>query len=598
MPPHISFRTLQFNVLADGLGLLQRDNPYNRKQYSFLSKVSDEHLSWEYRKLRVMVNISIQLIPHFLLNGSPAFHVNFSSTQGEITQYSPDIITMQEVDHYDDFFRPELKRLGYVGLFAPKPLSACLVVSNSSDGCAIFVKENKFRMISSESLTLALTRAKMDDEGDLNEEDIYIRAQNQVALIAVMEFIPNKKQKDARLQLKDPPLLIVSTTHLKSSRTATAERYRQKEITVVLDRMEQVKKALMSPNRPEPAILLSGSFNAVPESYGGYSPLTYRALKSHSLGLRSVYNEDLLNLPADSTISGGDIYTTWKIKAKPGGEEVETKRYSDYIFYAPFKKFEIAGIKRLAVPLAAVPQQALVASSLINSAGKSVPTLASMSLRYFLRTIVYLLSFVIVSAAIVESSLAPDEKLTVFFVAIVGIVFTEQSAMIFLDKKVEKGETNSNADKKSASSSVMPLSTWGQSIKKMIDMNVKQGGNVSWRRGGLNGRNIFVMDDIDKDNGPVDSKDVLYVTNAKPLLQPEGVLDIYSEEEIGTNGVPSAMYPSDHLAISANFKLSWETSDTPRAVDSDGNVFILEKENWVPMRLRNYGFNRERKRTI
>ena len=55
MPPHISFRTLQFNVLADGLGLLQRNSPNNTKQHSFLSKVSDEHLSWEYRKLRLMV---------------------------------------------------------------------------------------------------------------------------------------------------------------------------------------------------------------------------------------------------------------------------------------------------------------------------------------------------------------------------------------------------------------------------------------------------------------------------------------------------------------------------------------------------------------
>ena len=160
----------------------------------------------------------------------PSFLLIFACCQGEITQYSPDIITMQEVDHYDDFFRPELRRLGYLGLFAPKPLSACLVVSNSSDGCAIFVRESKFRMISSESLTLALTRAKMDDEGDLNEEDIYIRAQNQVALIAVLEFIPNPRQQGARMQLKDPPLLIVSTTHLKSSRSATAERYRQKEI--------------------------------------------------------------------------------------------------------------------------------------------------------------------------------------------------------------------------------------------------------------------------------------------------------------------------------------------------------------------------------
>ncbi len=506
---------------------------------------------------------------------------------------------MQEVDHYDDFFRPQLRELGYVGLFAPKPLSACLVVSNSSDGCAIFVKESKFRMISSESLTLALTKAKMDDEGDLNEEDIYIRAQNQVALIAVLEFIPNQRQKDSRVQLKDPPLLIVSTTHLKSSRSATAERYRQKEINVVLDRMEQVKKNLMmSPNRPEPAILLSGSFNAVPESYGGYAPLTYRSLKSHSLGLRSVYTEDFLNLPADSTISGSDIYTTWKIKANPDGQEVETKRYSDYIFYAPFKKFEIAGLKSFAVPMAAVPQQALVAGSLINSAGKSVPSLASMSLRYFLRTVVYLLTFVVISAAIVESSLAPEEKLSVLLVAIGGIVFTEQSAIALLENNSEK-ENMEYDEKVTSTTPEMPLSSLGQSIKKIIDMNVRQGGDLSWRKGGLNDRNIYAIDDVDgndADAGSSRDRDVLYMTNAKPLLQPEGVLDIYSDEEVGSNGIPSAMYPSDHLAISANFQLNWETSDTPRAIDSEGNVFILEKESWVPMRLRNYGFNRERKR--
>ena len=108
-------------------------------------------------------------------------------------QYQPDIITMQEVDHYDDFFLPELRRFGLVGMFAPKPLSSCLVVSNSSDGCAIFVNEEKFRVVSTESITLALTKAELRDGGELNEEDIYIRAQNQVALIAVVEFLPSAR---------------------------------------------------------------------------------------------------------------------------------------------------------------------------------------------------------------------------------------------------------------------------------------------------------------------------------------------------------------------------------------------------------------------
>lgn len=43
-----------------------------------------------------------------------------------------------------------------------------------------------------------------------------------------------------------------------------------------------------------------------------FDPLTYRAVKDHPLGLRSVYNEDLplsLVKPAMK-----DIYTTWKAR--------------------------------------------------------------------------------------------------------------------------------------------------------------------------------------------------------------------------------------------------------------------------------------------
>merc|ERR1719464_1052793 len=35
-------------------------------------------------------------------------------------QADPDILCLQEVDHFDDFFEPELRRRGYTGYFAPK----------------------------------------------------------------------------------------------------------------------------------------------------------------------------------------------------------------------------------------------------------------------------------------------------------------------------------------------------------------------------------------------------------------------------------------------------------------------------------------------
>ena len=46
----------------------------------------------------------------------------------EISQYDADIVTLQECDHYNDFFRPKMAELGYIGCFASKPTSGCLEV--------------------------------------------------------------------------------------------------------------------------------------------------------------------------------------------------------------------------------------------------------------------------------------------------------------------------------------------------------------------------------------------------------------------------------------------------------------------------------------
>ncbi len=79
--------------------------------------------------------------------------------------------------------------MGYVGYFAPKPTSACLEVSSNGDGCALFVKSKKLRVVSCETKTLALSKAELTDSGELQEDEKSIRAQNQVGLIAVCELV-------------------------------------------------------------------------------------------------------------------------------------------------------------------------------------------------------------------------------------------------------------------------------------------------------------------------------------------------------------------------------------------------------------------------
>ena len=111
-----NLRVIQLNMLADGLSGLRTD-------LGAFSRAKADDLQWDNRKKQ-------------LLN--------------ELVQYKPDLITLQECDHYYDFFLPELTSMGYDGLFAPKPSSACLEVSENSDGCAIFLKRNKFRVVSTQ----------------------------------------------------------------------------------------------------------------------------------------------------------------------------------------------------------------------------------------------------------------------------------------------------------------------------------------------------------------------------------------------------------------------------------------------------------------
>ena len=111
-----NLRVQQFNVLADGLSGLRAD-------LGGFSRAGADVLSWEHRKWKIL---------------------------NELLVFKPDVITLQECDHYDDFFLPELIKHGYDGTFAPKPSSACLQVSNRSDGCAIFVHTDTLRFASVE----------------------------------------------------------------------------------------------------------------------------------------------------------------------------------------------------------------------------------------------------------------------------------------------------------------------------------------------------------------------------------------------------------------------------------------------------------------
>jgi len=295
---HGNLRVLQFNILADGLFGLRDD-------LGAFSRTQKEDVSWSRRKIQLL---------------------------HEITQYNPDIITLQECDHYYDTFLPELAAKGYDGLFAPKPASACLEVSDNFDGCAIFVNRNKLRIVSSETITFALSKADLaiNSEGEVsnNVDDTKVKAQNQVGIIAV-----------CRLLTGGPPI-IVATTHLTAAKNAMGEVYRYVEIMQLLNGIEKaIKNLSMSDKTSTPAILLTGDLNAAPTESTGYTPKAYSAVKSHPFDLRSVMNDDYEPLVIQKNLDNKDkVWTTWKARRKHGVESV-TKHCIDYILYnSPVEK--------------------------------------------------------------------------------------------------------------------------------------------------------------------------------------------------------------------------------------------------------------------
>jgi hypothetical protein len=69
----------------------------------------------------------------------------------EIVSHSPDLLSVQEMDHFPDFFLPALSHFGYDGVFQPKQGSPCLSFGHHSDGVGVFWKRSLFSLAADHS---------------------------------------------------------------------------------------------------------------------------------------------------------------------------------------------------------------------------------------------------------------------------------------------------------------------------------------------------------------------------------------------------------------------------------------------------------------
>ncbi|XP_078394791.1 nocturnin-like isoform X1 [Cetorhinus maximus] len=239
-------KVLQWNILAQALGEW-KDN---------FIKCPREALNWSERKYLILE---------------------------EILTYHPDILCLQEVDHYFDTFQPILSGLGYHSTFFPKPSSPCLDVehNNGPDGCALFFLRERFELIDSATIRLAARMLQT----------------NQVAIVQTLRCIETSR------------VFCVAVTHLKAC--SGWERFRSSQGCDLLQNLENITDGAGIP------LIVCGDFNAEPTED------VYKQFTKSSLNLNSAYK--LLSNDGQSE----PPFTTWKIR--PSGESCHTL---DYIWYS------------------------------------------------------------------------------------------------------------------------------------------------------------------------------------------------------------------------------------------------------------------------
>ncbi|XP_073342744.1 nocturnin isoform X2 [Pagrus major] len=211
----------------------------------------------------------------------------------EILTYRPDIVCLQEVDHYYDTFQPIMASLGYQGSFLAKPWSPCLDVeqNNGPDGCALFYRRSRFSLEATAHLRLSAMMLPT----------------NQVAIVQTLNCQVTGQR------------LCVAVTHLKAR--SGWERLRSAQGADLLQSLRSITSRRGSNGQSQAVpggvpLVVCGDFNAEP------SEDVYRRFSSSPLGLNSAYK--LLSSDGQKE----PAYTTWKIR--PSGESCSTL---DYIWY-------------------------------------------------------------------------------------------------------------------------------------------------------------------------------------------------------------------------------------------------------------------------
>ncbi|SMN21484.1 similar to Saccharomyces cerevisiae YAL021C CCR4 Component of the CCR4-NOT transcriptional complex, which is involved in regulation of gene expression [Maudiozyma saulgeensis] len=189
----------------------------------------------------------------------------------QILSYDCDVLSLQEVEAqtYEEYWVPILEKHGYSGNFHAKTRAKTMQGKDSKkvDGCCIFFKKDKFKLISKDALDFS--GAWMKHKKFQRTEDYLNRAMNKdnVALYLKLQHIHSGE------------IVWVVTTHLHWDPKFNDVKTFQ--VGVLLDHMESLLKE-DNPKRDtkKSPLLICGDFNSYPDS-AVYELFSTGSVKNH-----------------------------------------------------------------------------------------------------------------------------------------------------------------------------------------------------------------------------------------------------------------------------------------------------------------------------
>lgn len=330
-----TFRALQFNILAEGLSADPKRQP----------PLANESNNYE-----------ISSFGDFNAVENPTIVFNFYQFRRwrlleEILRNDPDVITLQECDHYFDFFEPILNKIGFIGRFQPKQKSPGVKFGYYSDGVAIFWKVSVFQCVEYGKVMSYATPSPH--------------------IIVDLIFIKDRTTQEGAQNLNSNiNHVLVVTTHLKAKSSIENENIRLEQMKIILDHVKEYCDNVGTSTSNECdanannnsiySMLFMGDFNTdaydvikehsgtdniedseikalvLPYLLSKQSPQTDMSLWNNLVSAYPLYDKHPF-------LDTNCYYTTWKIR--PRGEVYHT---IDYILFNPTS---LNVLNRLAPPM-------------------------------------------------------------------------------------------------------------------------------------------------------------------------------------------------------------------------------------------------------